>query len=302
MPSARRFALLRDTVRNHPVIVASSAASVGVLLGAFVAVQLLATPQPRVDSAAALQMALAPKGEAKPVPETKPVSETTGSAPTSDRTASVDCERETWPYLSRRCMDEMQSRYRTRVISTDKLDQSTIAAIEASSPAPQPPVESKPAAADTASVSPSPSPVDLVAGPLGSVCRPGCVAAAVTSAAPPAVATCGQCRGKEGKQRRGKKRKSASRRNPSGSPKPNSSLRRSRSSMTTMIRPSPAADSDERVDRRLERADRRPDRRRIVGRSTEQDYDVPASNGDGQRRITVIRRSGGGLFEGLFGD
>jgi hypothetical protein len=39
MPSARRFALLRDTMRNHPVIVASSAASVGVLLGAFVAVQ-----------------------------------------------------------------------------------------------------------------------------------------------------------------------------------------------------------------------------------------------------------------------
>ena len=36
MPSAKRFAL-RDTVRNHPVIVASSAASVGVLLGAFVA-------------------------------------------------------------------------------------------------------------------------------------------------------------------------------------------------------------------------------------------------------------------------
>ena len=52
MPSASRFSSLRHTVRNHPVVVASSAASVGVLLGAFVAVQLLATPQPRVDSAA----------------------------------------------------------------------------------------------------------------------------------------------------------------------------------------------------------------------------------------------------------
>jgi len=79
MPSASRFASLRDTVRNHPVVVASSAASVGVLLGAFVAVQLLATPQPRADSAAAPQAAVASKGEAKPVPET------TGSAPAGDR-------------------------------------------------------------------------------------------------------------------------------------------------------------------------------------------------------------------------
>src|SRR5437016_8344744 len=101
MPSAKRFAVLRDTVRNHPVIVTSGAASVGVLLGAFVAVQLLATPQPRTDSAPAPQAALASKGEAKPVSETKPVPETTGSAPTSERTASVDCEQETWPYLSR---------------------------------------------------------------------------------------------------------------------------------------------------------------------------------------------------------
>ena len=63
------------------------------------------------------------------------MSETTGSAPTSDRTASVDCERETWPYLSRPCMEEMQSKPRIRVISTDKLDKSTITAIEATPPA-----------------------------------------------------------------------------------------------------------------------------------------------------------------------
>src|SRR5947207_7682293 len=88
MPSAKRFALLRQTVRNHPLIVASSAASAGVLLGAFVAVQLLATPQPRIDSAAAPQTALASKGEAKPMPET------TGSAPSSDQTASADCEQQ----------------------------------------------------------------------------------------------------------------------------------------------------------------------------------------------------------------
>ena len=55
-------------------------------------------------------------------------------------------------------------------------------------------------------------------------------------------------------------------------------------------------DSDDRA------APGRVDRRRIVERWTERDYDVPASNGDGQRRVTVIRRSNGGLFEGLFGN
>ena len=34
---------------------------------------------------------------------------------------------------------------------------------------------------------------------------------------------------------------------------------------------------------------------------TERDYDVRDSNGDGQRRVTVIRREGGGVLENLFG-
>ena len=41
--------------------------------------------------------------------------------------------------------------------------------------------------------------------------------------------------------------------------------------------------------------------RRVVERWTERDYDVRDSNGDGQRRVTVIRREGGGLLENLFG-
>src|SRR6478736_2056217 len=155
MPSASRFSSLRHTVRNHPVVVASSAASVGVLLGAFVAVQLLATPQPRVDSAATPQAAVASKMEVKPA-EAKPAPETTGSAPASDRTASVDCERETWPHLSRPCMEEMQSKHRTRVISTDKLDKSTVAAIEATSPTRPESKPAAPAVADAKPVSPSP--------------------------------------------------------------------------------------------------------------------------------------------------
>ena len=99
MPSARRFAFLRDTVRNHPVIVATTAATGGVLLGAFVAVQLLATPQPRADSAWRSlqwnQVAPKPVDETKPAP--KPVAETTGSAPTGESVASADCDQQTWP-------------------------------------------------------------------------------------------------------------------------------------------------------------------------------------------------------------
>jgi hypothetical protein len=51
-----------------------------------------------------------------------------------------------------------------------------------------------------------------------------------------------------------------------------------------------------------DRSSRRVDRRRIVERWTERDYDVPAYTGDGGRRVTVIRRGGGGLFGDLFAD
>lgn len=291
MPSASRFSSLRDTVRNHPVVVASSAASVGVLLGAFVAVQLLATPQPRADSAAAPQAGIASKMEVKPA-ETKPAPETTGSAPVSDRTASVDCERETWPHLSRPCIEEMQSKHRTRVISTDKLDKSTVAAIEATSPA-RP--ESKPAApavadAKPVSPSPSPSPVGLAAAPSAVFAAPDSSPTALTStASQPAADT---------EAKKEKRVATKSKRKPKAP-----AIQESDDDDTSVA--SNASDdrvSDERTRRRDDRSDRRIDRRRIVERWTEREYDVPASNGDGRRRVTVIQRGGGGLFESLFGN
>jgi len=275
--------LLRDTVWNHPVIVASSAASVGVLLGAFVAVQLLAPP-PHADSAAAPQAALASKGETQPAPET------TGSAPTSDRTASADCERETWPYLSRPCMEKMQSRYRTRVISTDKLDQPTINAIQASPPTPPESKPAAPAVADTAPVSPSPSLVDLAAAPSAVFAAPDASAAALASAAPPSQPA-GNVEAKKEKRVATK-----SKRKPKAEPKAPAKQESDDDDDTSVA----SNDSDDRASG--ERSDRRLDRRRIVERWIERDYDVPASNGDGQRRVTVIRRSGGGMFEGLFGN
>ena len=130
MPSANRFAFLRDTVRNHPVVVATSAATAGVLLGGFVAVQLLATPKPHSDSAGTAQAAV----ETKAAP--KPAAETTGSAAAGESAAAADCDQQTWPHLSRACMEEYRNKNRApRVVSTDRLDKSAIAAVEASPPA-----------------------------------------------------------------------------------------------------------------------------------------------------------------------
>jgi hypothetical protein len=307
MPSANRFVSLRDTVRNHPVMVASSAASAGVLLGGFVAFQLLTPMHPRTDSAATAPAPIAAKAEAKSVPE-KPAPETTGFAPASDRTASVDCENETWPHLSPPCVEEMRNKHRTRVISTDKLDQSTITAIEGSRPvvpesksAAQP---AAPAVAATAAVSPPSSPpVDLNAAPSAVFAAPEPSASALTSAAPSRSQSAAEPEPKK------EKRVAKSKRKPKAEPKTTPAKQETDDdddtpSTTASVASSDPDDraSDDRVsdDRSHRRVDRR-DRRRTAERWNRREYDVPADDGDGQRRVIVIRR-GGGLFEGLFGD
>ena len=46
-----------------------------------------------------------------------------------------------------------------------------------------------------------------------------------------------------------------------------------------------------------------PDRSRRIGeRWTEREYDVPSSDGHGQRRVIVIRRNDGGSTERRYGD
>jgi hypothetical protein len=289
MPSASRFALLRDTVRSHPVVVASTAASAGVLLGGFVAFQLLAPVHPRADSATATPAAISAKGEAKPAPAT------TGSAPASERTASADCDNETWPHLSPPCVEEMRNKNRTRVISTDKLDKPAVTAIEAAPP------EAKPAAPlvanTTAVASPSPSsspPVDLAAAPSAVFATPETSPAAVTSAVPQPTQPSAEPEPKKEKRvatKSKRKPKSEAKTIPAKQESDDDDDAPSTTASAVVSR-----DSDDRV------SERRVDRRRIVERWTERDYDVTASNGDGSRRVTVIRRSGGGLFEGLFGD
>ncbi len=110
---------------SHPIIVASGAATAGVLLGAFVAVQLLAPPE-KLDAGATSPRAAV---ETRPAP---PIAETTGSAPSAETAKSdgavADCDKQTWPYLSRDCMKNGGA----RVMTTDKLDSSTVRAIEGS--------------------------------------------------------------------------------------------------------------------------------------------------------------------------
>jgi hypothetical protein len=127
MLSASRFSFL-------PAIVAGSAAAGGIL-GAFVAVGLVATPPaPQSDSKAApppaKQAALPQPEEAPPLVPRAEAAETNGSA-AAGQAAAADCDNETWPYLSRPCMEEWQRKNRNvRVISTDKLDRPRVDAIE----------------------------------------------------------------------------------------------------------------------------------------------------------------------------
>ena len=118
-------------VRNHPLLVATTAASAGVVLGAYVAVQLLVTaPTKNDDAARQTVQAAAESKTVQTATESKAVrAETTGQAPSGDRDGTTtDCSRQTWPYLSRDCMELNKSA--PRVVSTDKLDQPTVNAIE----------------------------------------------------------------------------------------------------------------------------------------------------------------------------
>ena len=260
MPSAKRFAFVRETVRNHPLIVATSAATGGVLLGVFFAVQVLATPKSNSDNSDNLGTAKAAV-EAKAAP--KPEVETTGSAPRGDSAAAVDCDQQTWPYFSAACLEEFRSRNRaTRVVSTDKLDKHIVSAIEAQPPAPVAASAPPPARQPVPAVKPvAPSTQALTA--------------AQTPEAPAQAAAKNDVNEKRAAKKAKRKLKGETK-------KP---VKQDLQGDDSTI----ASDSDDRAD---DRTDRRPDRRRIVDRWIERDYEVPDSRGGGSRRVTVIRRSG----------
>jgi len=267
-PPPARFGILR----HHPVVIASGAATAGVLLGAFVAVQVLATPE-KLDANAA---------QTKPAP---PIAETTGSAPSAEPSrdaATTDCDKQTWPYLSRDCMKNGGA----RVVTTDKRDQSTVGAIEA------------PKSSDAAKPAPAPSAPGtsaLTAGnPPPAAPTPAATTAAATTepvAKPDPVA-----------QAAAEPKRDAAKAEPK--PKAKYARKQKRRPARQEFNDNDNAFANDDSDNRFYRFyDRRYDRRRVVQRGNESDriYGRRDFDDDGQRRVIVIRRGGGGLFGSLFG-
>ena len=293
-PSRGRFAILR----NHPFITAAGAASVGVFLGAYVAVQLLGAPVKKDEAARSPQVTAetkaVPAAPVAPVAETKTpaaaAAETTGSAPPRESTAMVDCDNQTWPYLSRECIEQMQAKKSSpRVITTDRLDEQKIGAIQPAPKAPAtvpaapvspPPVAAAapPARTNSPAVTATPAPTPALPAsitPAVTVSEPSPPGANV--APPPEVKSAART-----KDARTKKAKAKS--------KIDSKIADSKARLDD--------DDDDTVgsvgtDRRTVGSGSG----RIVERWTEREYSVPASDGRGQRRVTVIRRDNGGSSE-----
>jgi len=142
-------------------------------------------------------------------------------------------------------------------------------------------------------------PVNLVAAPSAVFAAPDASPAVVTSAAQPSSPPAANAEAKKENNVEAKKERrvaTKSKRKPKSESRSPAKQEFDDDDNASVA----SGDPDDRASD--ERSDRRLDRRRIVERRTEQEYDVPASNGDGQRRITVIRRGGGGMFEGLFGN
>jgi hypothetical protein len=298
MASANRFAFMRDTVRSHPFLIASWAAMGGILLGGFVTLKML-QPESRAAKVGPAQTV----AEARPAP--KPVAETTGSAPAGESTAGVDCDHQTWPYLSRACVEAMQAKNRApRVISTDNLDKPTVSAIQAPTPSPATPTPSP-----VATRPPTPAPVMAETTPPTSPAPANPTATAVAAPQPSPGASAGQAQAEEkspqpADQREAKPEKhervaKKAKRKPKVEPK---ALPRDESNDDD----DHVANADDQTavsdpsDDHIARG--RADRRRVVERRPVREYDVPAEDGSGDRRIMVIRRdNGGGIFGNLFG-
>ena len=271
MPYGHRFAGLRQTVRSHPVIVATTAATGGVLLGAFVMFQVFVPTHPQSGP---VQAAVGSKTESKTTPETTTPT-TTGAAVAGDNAA--DCDQQTWPNLSRTCMEQIREKNRAaRVVSTER---PPVAAIEKVEAVGSNPVTSAPVAPAMASVAP---PAEPAVGAVP-VADPAPVAAAFAPPEEPQPAAKTQPKPKKVKSKTKAEPRAVAKRDVDSDDA------------------SAVASNDD--DDRDVRAERRPDRsRRIVERWTERDYNVRADDGDGQRRITVIRRArSAGPLEALFG-
>jgi len=277
------LAHLKELVGNHPILVATTAASSGVLLGAYVAVQLFASPAQIGPAASAPQQ----------------VAETTGSAPPKDDIAAADrCAGQTWPYLSRDCTVQMQSNRRAaRVIAPDRLDKpvetpaanSPATSSTASNAAPAvPPAAPWPSAPNTTAANTPPAPATAV--PVAAPTDPQDVAGANAVMDSAGSKAAEKRRIKEAK-RKAKKLKTD----------PKSDEADDKAVVLTTRDDRDEEGRADRTDRRSLRAESR-ERRVVVDR----DDDDDASSARDGRRVIVIRRESrdgfGGIFGNLFGN
>ena len=291
MASSKRFSVWRETIRNHPMLIASTAATAGVLLGGFFSIQLLDTSQPRADATSGSLAA----AETNATP--KPLAETTGSAAIGESVASAECEQQTWPHLSRACTEEYRSKHRAaRVVSTDKLKPQTVQAIESPLPSTAAnelaaPVRWAPTIASTEPLTPASAalsavPAQAIAAPPPAS-APAVAATADKAASEPASQPTAKAETKEKQAAKKAKRKPKSDRHVPAKPGVDNDDN------------TVAAYADEGDD---EPVVRQRGRSRIVDRRiARDDYDVPAEDGGGRRRVIVVRPDRGGILGGLFG-
>jgi hypothetical protein len=299
MASSKRFSVLRETVRNHPLIVASTAAAAGVLLGGFASVQLLDVSQPAAVSPPAPVAAAEVKAE-------KPVPETTGSAPASENTASAECERQTWPYLSGDCLDEYRRTHRAaRVVSTDKLDKQTVDSIENPSvtaelvaPAPWSPAAASTAPLVPASVTPM---APIASGTAGAEPTPSTAALVTRSSETEASKSQAAAKTEE-------KEKHAAANDEKEKHAAKKARRKPKLERRVPAKPqldddsddgTVAAYSDEGDDEPV--AASRRQRAYVAERRGDRGYGMPDEDDRGGRRVIVIQRDRGETFGNLFG-
>jgi hypothetical protein len=301
MPSP--FKSIGNAVRNHPVIVASWAATAGVLLGGFVTVQVLAPDRPVEKIGPGTAVA---ESKSEPKPAAEPVASAGTEQTTGQDVASTRCEQQTWPHLSSDCLDAMGDKNRAaRVITTDRIDPPAVAP---AAPKPADPVPVKPAVA-AAPIPPATSPAAAVAetpkkkpepAPASTVfaAPEGAPDKLATGAESVPAASAEKVEKKEAKQERKKHKRKAR-----PEPKFIEPAEDEDGERAVAVDSSDDEVVDNRRTARVSRAERRRTvERRIVPRDAD-DEDGPFTDGRGERgeRVIVIRRGGGGLFGNLFG-
>jgi hypothetical protein len=271
MPSANRFVApngLMARLRERPLTLAAGALVCGALFGG------LMVGKPADSPNKAPVRAAETTGSAQP---SAPVARSEATPPANDSTASVDCEQQTWPYLSHECAS--RTRRSVRVITTDRLAEPVVSAIEAPPPA--------------SNVSPTaPPPAGNAAPPPSPLAPPPQTAAVEPSASvPPPAAASGTTDGpnkevstKEVSTKEVSPREVSSREVSSREVSKQPKRKKARSRERSFDRSIEVDDESDQIGER--------DRRgaRVVERSTEREYDVPSDDRSGRRRVIVIER------------